>query len=98
MGGDGQKELPPREERPPGTAQRRTRVAAPDLGNLLCYHVRIGEVKKRVNYLLVLREAQRAYIEYKRIPPNPRLEGYDYTTLNTINRKVKCHHKTKIIH
>jgi len=28
------KELPPREERPPGTAQRRTRVAAPDLGNL----------------------------------------------------------------
>ena len=45
--------------------------------------VRIGEVKKRVNYLLVLREAQRAYIEYKRIPPNPRLEGYDYTTLNT---------------
>ena len=40
-------------------------------------------MKKRVNYLLVLREAQRAYIEYKRIPPNPRLEGYDYTTLNT---------------
>jgi len=26
--------------------------------------VRIREVKKRVNYLLVLREAQRAYIEY----------------------------------
>jgi len=47
-------------------------------------NVRIGEVKKRVNYLLVLREAQRAYIEYKRIPPNPRLEGYDYTTLNNI--------------
>ena len=40
-------------------------------------------MKKRVNYLLVLREAQRAYIEYKRIPPNPRLEGYDYTTLNS---------------
>ena len=40
-------------------------------------------MKKRVNYLLVLREAQRAYIEYKRIPPNPRLEYNDTYTLNT---------------
>jgi len=47
---------------------------------VLIYLSRNGKVKKRVNCLLVLREAQRAYIEYKRIPPNPRLEGYDYTT------------------
>ena len=38
-----------------------------------------------MNCLIVLREALWAYIEYKRIPPNPRLEGYDYTTLNTTN-------------
>ena len=39
--------------------------------------------EERESELVVLREALWAYIEYKRIPPNPRLEGYDYTTLNT---------------
>ena len=31
-----------------------TRVAAPDLNLELCYHVTVGEGKKRVNYLIVL--------------------------------------------
>ena len=54
--------------------------------------VTIWKRKERVNWLVVLREALWAYIEYKRIPPNPRLGAMTIIPLTPSTLIVPVHH------
>ena len=57
--------------------------------------VTIWKRKERVNWLVVLREALWAYIEYKRIPPNPRLGAM---TIIPLTPPLKCNVNTMALH
>ena len=69
-----------------GSSTQGKDIFLPVRGNSVCLMVcvTIWKRKERVNWLVVLREALWAYIEYKRIPPNPRLGAMTIIPLTDI--------------